>query len=138
MDRLHPGVYLQEIPSGVRPIEGVSTSTAAFIGKTEMGPIGKARLVTSVAEFQNNFGTFLPDSFLAHSVLQFFNNGGKKIYIVRVAASGASPASIAIKDRGTTPAKTLTIQAASPGAWGNNLDIAIVDSLTDPNNLFTI
>src|SRR5262249_41544397 len=64
--------------------------------------------------------------------------GGKKIYIVRVAARGASPASIAIKDRGTTPAKTLTIQTARPGARGNKLDKAIGDSLTDPNNLFTI
>jgi uncharacterized protein len=138
MDRLHPGVYIQEIPSGVRPIEGVSTSTAAFIGKTEMGPLGRAQIITSTAEFQAKYGSFLPASRLAHAVFQFFNNGGKKTYIVRIAGSGAAAAAIAITDRKATPAKTLTIQAANPGAWGNKLDIAIVESLTDPNNLFTI
>jgi phage tail sheath protein FI len=138
MDRLHPGVYIQEIPSGVRPIEGVSTSTAAFIGRTEMGPLGKALLVTSLAEFQANYGSFVPVSFLPHSVFQFFNNGGKKTYVVRVAPSGAIAAAIAIKDRRGSPAKTLTIQAANAGAWGNKLDVAIVDSLADPSNLFTI
>ncbi|HZD93819.1 MAG TPA: hypothetical protein VE133_06165, partial [Candidatus Sulfotelmatobacter sp.] len=80
MERLHPGVYIEEIPSGVRPIEGVSTSNGAFIGKAEMGPLGSARLVTSLAEFQTAYGGFLSDSFLAHSVFQFFNNGGKKTY----------------------------------------------------------
>lgn len=139
MDRLHPGVYIQEVPSGVQPIEGVSTSTAGFIGKTEMGSIGAPLLVTSNPEFQTNYGSYIADSFLAHSVLQFFNNGGKKIYIVRVAGSGAVASSISLKDRKTpTPAKTLTISAKNPGEWGNKLDIAIVDSLADADNFFTL
>jgi hypothetical protein len=139
MDRLHPGVYIQEIPSGVRPIEGVSTSTAAFVGKAEMGPLGAAVLVTSVSEFQASYGAYLSNSsYLAHSVFQFFNNGGKKTYIVRVAGSGAAVASVALNDRKTTPAKTLTVSAANEGVWGNKLDIAVVDSVTDPNNLFSI
>lgn len=136
MAQLHPGVYIQEIPSGVRPIEGVSTSTAAFVGTTEMGPVGEAGLVTSLAEFEARYGGFVP--ILPQAVFQFFNNGGKKAYIVRVASSAAAAASIAIKDRKGTPSSTITIQATSPGAWGNRLDIAIVDSLTDPANLFTI
>lgn len=138
MDRLHPGVYIQEIPSGVRPIEGVSTSTAAFIGRTEMGPLAAPTFVTSMSEFLSKFGSFIPASVLPHAVLQFFNNGGKKAYIVRIAATGAAAASIALKDRRQTPAKTLTIRASNPGAWGNNLDIAIVDSAADPDNLFTV
>jgi len=138
MDRLHPGVYVQEIPSGLRTIEGISTSTAAFIGKTEMGPLGKAQIVTSFSEFQAKYGGFPSGFFLAQSVLQFFNNGGKKTYIVRVAGTGAATAAIALKDRRSTPGKTLTIQAANPGAWGNKLDIAIAPNAADPSNLFDI
>src|SRR5690242_15305182 len=110
MELLHPGVYIQEISSGVRPIEGVSTSNAALIGRAQMGPLNTAVLVTSPAEFDAAFGTFLVDGFLAHSAFQFFNNGGKKCYIVRVAGVGARPAQITLKDRKS--ASTLTITAA--------------------------
>lgn len=117
MSRLHPGVYIEEIPSGVQPIEGVSTSNAAFIGKAEMGPVAKAQLITSVAEFQTRYGDFLIDSYLAHAVFQFFNNGGKKSYVVRVTGSGAVAAAISIKDRkANNPAQTLTIRAVNEGA----------------------
>ena len=118
MELLHPGVYIQEIPSGVRPIEGASMSNAAFIGKAEMGPVGKAQLLTSAAEFETRYGGFLTDSYLAHAVFHFFNNGGKKTYVVRVTGSGAATAAISIKDRKSTPAETLTIKAANEGAWG--------------------
>jgi phage tail sheath protein FI len=56
MERLHPGVYVEEVPGGARPIEGVSTSTAAFLGKAERGPLDRALLVTSFIEFQTNYG----------------------------------------------------------------------------------
>jgi len=143
MERLHPGVYIEEIPSGVRPIEGISTSTACFIGKAESGAVGKPVLITNLQEFQKKFGGFLDDSYLAHSVMQFFNNGGKKCYIVRVATSGAMPAEIGIKDRKDSSgndlsAKILTIKAASPGAWGNKLDIVIKDGRDDPDNEFNL
>lgn len=137
MERLHPGVYIEEVPSGVRPIEGVSTSTAAFIGKAEKGPLDRALMVTSFIEFQATYGTFQNDSYLAHAALQFFNNGGKRLYIVRV-ANGAVAADVAIADRKGTPAKTLTIFANSPGAWGNELDIDIADGSQDPGNEFRI
>jgi phage tail sheath protein FI len=134
--RLHPGVYIEEIPSGVRPIEGVSTSNAAFIGAAEMGPLSQAQLVTSFAEFQTNYGEFRNDSFLAPSVFQFFNNGGKKTYIVRVAGAGATAAAIAIKDR--KGARTLQVSAANEGTWGNKLSLAIGNDPTDPNNAFSM
>src|SRR6516225_2752983 len=98
MEKLHPGVYIQEVSSGVRPIEGVSTSNAAFIGKAQMGSLNRAVLITSPQEFQTKYGGFLSDSFLAGSVFQFFNNGGKKCYIVRVTGAGALIADISIKD----------------------------------------
>jgi len=137
-ERLHPGVYIQEVPSGVRPIEGVSTSTGAFIGKTEMGALKRAVLVTSVTEFEAKYGKYLNDSWLSHSVHQFYNNGGKKCYIVRVAGAGAAAAAIGIKDRRGTAAQTITIAAASEGAWGNSLDIVIRDGTGDPDNEFAI
>lgn len=137
MERLHPGVYIEEVPSGVRPIEGVSTSTAAFIGKTEKGPLDRALMVTSFIEFQATYGTFQNDSYLAHAALQFFNNGGKRLYIVRV-ANGAVAADVAIADRKGTPAKTLTIFANSPGAWGNALDIDVANGAQDSGNEFKI
>lgn len=138
MERLHPGVYIEEVPSGVRPIEGVSTSTAAFIGKAEKGPLDRALMVTSFIEFQATFGTFQNDSYLAHAALQFFNNGGKRLYIVRVALNAVA-ADIAIADRKTpTPAKTLTIFANSAGAWGNALDIDIANGGQNAGNEFKI
>src|ERR1051326_689882 len=136
METLHPGVYIQEIPSGLRPIEGVSTSNAAFIGKSQMGPLNQAKLVTNPQEFENAYGGYLSDSSLAFAVHQFFNNGGKKAYIVRVAGTGAVAADISIKDR--KGAKTLTIEGANEGAWGNKLDVVITDGQLDPGNEFTI
>ncbi|TAK09729.1 MAG: phage tail sheath family protein [Candidatus Manganitrophaceae bacterium] len=137
MERLHPGVYIEEVPSGVRPIEGVSTSTAAFLGKAQKGPLDRAFMVTSFIEFQTTYGTFLNDSYLAHAALQFFNNGGKRLYVVRV-ANGAVPADVAIADRKAIPAKTLTIFANSPGAWGNELDVDIANGTQDAGNEFKI
>ena len=80
-ERLHPGVYVEEVPPTVRAIEGVSTSTAAFIGVAESGPTGKPVLVTSFKEYQDKFGKFRDDSFLSYSVLNFFENGGRKCYM---------------------------------------------------------
>ncbi|HEU0177926.1 MAG TPA: phage tail sheath subtilisin-like domain-containing protein [Blastocatellia bacterium] len=137
MELLHPGVYIQEIPSGVRPIEGVSTSTTAFLGKAEKGPLDHAFMVTSFTEFQTVYGGFLGDSFLAHAALQFFNNGGRRLYIVRV-AKNPTTADINLNDRKATPAKTLTIAASSAGAWGNELDVDITDGSRDPANEFRI
>jgi uncharacterized protein len=137
MERLHPGVYIEEVPSSVRPIEGVSTSTAAFFGRAETGPLDRARLVTSFIEFQANFGGFLSDSYLAHAALQFFNNGGTRLWVVRVAAD-AGTASVDVGDRKNPPARTLTVAAASPGKWGNDLEVVVANGTQDPANEFGI
>ncbi len=137
MERLHPGVYIEEVPSGVRPIEGVSTSTAAFIGKAERGPLDRALMVTSFIEYQTTYGTFLNDSVLAHAALQFFNNGGRRLYIVRV-AKDAVAADVAVADRKGAPAKTITLFANSAGAWGNELDIDIANGAQNAANEFKI
>jgi uncharacterized protein len=137
MELLHPGVYVQEVSSGVRPIEGVSTSTAAFIGPTERGPLDHAFMVTSFTEFEAVYGGFMQDSWLAHSALQFFNNGGRRLYIVRVAKNVAT-ASVALADRQGTPAKTITVTANSPGKWGNTLVVGIDDATVDSDDEFKL
>jgi len=106
----YPGVYVQEISSGVRPIEAASTSTAAFVGLAEMGPDDPKR-VTNWTEFQRNYGGYLPDSYLAHSVFQFFNNGGRQCYIVRVTRSDAAIADVTVQNRASAPVDG---QAARP------------------------
>ena len=97
---LHPGVYVFEISSGVRPIEGVSTSTAAFIGVTDKGqipgttlPNGKMavpQMVTSFTDYVRNFGGYRVDSFLTYAVKALFDNGGRRLYIIRVASTNAA------------------------------------------------
>jgi phage tail sheath protein FI len=100
---LSPGVYVEEIDSGAKPIEGVSTSTAGVVGVAERGPLDIPILVTSVGEYNRWFGGILdPVSFtdavgsthcyLPHALGGFFTNGGKRAYVVRVAPRQAAPA----------------------------------------------
>ncbi len=92
---LAPGVYVEEIDTGAKPIEGVSTSTAGFVGVTQRGPIqGPPVLVTSFPDFQRRYGSYLPASwgdsrFLAYAVQGFFENGGQRVYIQRVPGAAA-------------------------------------------------
>ena len=122
----YPGVYVEEVPSGVRPLEGAGTSTAAFFGVAEKGTIDNPQKIFNVTEFRRNYGGFLADQYLAHSVFQFFNNGGTQCYITRL-ASGAIAASIAINDRRSpAQAKTaITITTVSKGTWSNKLKVKI-------------
>lgn len=135
---LHPGVFVQETPSAVRPIEGVGTSTAAFIGVTDKGPIpgtilpngrlARPVLVTSMTDYTRQFGGFRRDSFLTYSARAFFENGGRKLYIVRIAAKtgDGSAGDAARAARGAIgPIKML---ATSEGAWGNKITVQISDS----------
>lgn len=136
----YPGVYVEEVSSGVRPITAASTSTAAFIGQAEKGLIGGPVKIYNFTEFQDQYGDFLSGAYLAHAVYQFFNNGGGSCYIIRV-AEGEATADIVLRDRHATVATrqpSLTIAANSPGAWGNGLIIAIADGTNDPTNEFNL
>lgn len=94
---LHPGVFIEETSFRGKPIEGVATSTAGFVGRARSGPDGTATLVTSFGEFRRIFGEpfseqeALGSEFLGHAVRAFFENGGRRAYIVRVLASDALP-----------------------------------------------
>lgn len=130
----YPGVYVQEISSGVRPIEAASTSTAAFVGLAEMGSDTEARRITNWTEFQKYYGSFISDSFLAESVFQYFNNGGRQCYIVRVTRSDAVTANVTVQNRAPTPVAGLTFSAKNKGEWGNYLFLQIEDGSMDPDN----
>lgn len=86
---LSPGVYVEEVSSGSKPIEGVGTAVAAFVGFTEKGPIGEPTLVTNWTQFTAAFGDFVPNAYLPHAVYGYFLNGGGTAYIVRVGATEA-------------------------------------------------
>ncbi|HSF43594.1 MAG TPA: phage tail sheath C-terminal domain-containing protein [Thermoanaerobaculia bacterium] len=107
---LAPGVYVEEIDVGVRPIEGVSTSTAGMVGLTERGPVNVPLLVTSFGEYERLFGGYLDfalygdHGYLPHAVEGFFQNGGKRLYVTRVVANQpantAAYAALTLFDRG--------------------------------------
>jgi uncharacterized protein len=134
-----PGVYVEELPSGVRPIEAAGTSTAAFFGEAERGPIGGVVRIFNFTEYQRHFGDFLTGGrFLAHAVYQFFKNGGASCYIGRI-APGATTASVTVLDRGAVPQDSLTFAASSPGAWGNRVMVRVSSGVAaDPGNLFNL
>jgi phage tail sheath protein FI len=80
---LHPGVYIEEIERGPKPIEGVPTSTAAFIGETERGSV-KPKLLTSYKDYLRSFGgTFGDEKYMPYAVNGFFENGGKRMFVCR-------------------------------------------------------
>lgn len=113
---LAPGVYIEEISVGPKPIEGVSTSTAAFIGETERGP-EYAKLVTSWLEYQRWFGDHIDNVYLSRGVQGFFDNGGKRCFLARIVAADAQAA------QGTIG--TYSAQAIGRGTWGNNIAFKI-------------
>ena len=80
---LSPEVYIEEIPSGLKPIQGVSTSVGAFVGLAQRGPFGVAVPITSFAQFVKTFGTYIDGAYLAFAVRSFFSEGGSSCYVVR-------------------------------------------------------
>ena len=88
---LSPGVYIEEVDRGTKPIEAVGTSTGAFIGESAVGPTNEAVLVTNWAQYCRIFGDFSHSTFLAHAVYGFFNNGGTKAFICNVSPKTVTP-----------------------------------------------
>ncbi len=89
---LSPGVYVEEVEAGVRPIEGVGTAVAAFIGLAATGPFNAPTLVSNWTQFSETFGDFVPGSYLAHAVYGYFLNGGTNAYVVRIGSDDADEA----------------------------------------------
>jgi phage tail sheath protein FI len=133
----YPGVYMEEVSGGVRPIAAASTSTAAFVGLAEKGPDDEAKRITNWTRFQKDYGTFINGSFLAESVFQFFNNGGGQCYIVRVTREDAAAADVTVQNRAGIN-NGLKLSAKNKGKWGNYLYLQIQDGTDDPGDTFKI
>jgi len=128
---LSPGVYVEEVDSGSRPIEGVGTAVAAFVGLARMGPVNEPTLVTNWSQFTQNFGDFLEGSYLAHAVYGYFLNGGGSCYVIRVGANGSSPSGAptasgelpATGEAGKLPG--YRVHALEPGADGDRISVEV-------------
>lgn len=126
---LHPGVYVEEIPSGSKPIEGVATSTAAFVGFTTKGPLAEPTLLFKWSDYEEQFGgirdlgkseTGDPMGFAVYS---FFQNGGTAAYIVRAVRDGSAVAARGFLVNPADASQILRFTAVNPGEWGNALRI---------------
>ena len=130
---LAPGVYIEEVQTGPRPIEGVSTSTAGFVGRTERGPTTPT-LVTSWQSYYRWFGGYVdrppnnfPNVFLPYAVRGFFDNGGQRVFVARVVPATAV--------KGTAALGNCTVESIGEGAWSRNILFAVrTASVVDPNN----
>ncbi|HVR37348.1 MAG TPA: phage tail sheath C-terminal domain-containing protein [Methylomirabilota bacterium] len=121
-----PGVYIEEIPSGVRTIAGVATSITGFVGYTARGLDHRPKRIFSFADFERAFGGLAADSELSYAVQHFFSNGGTEAYVVRVPKHDAVAALITLRDGTGGGAKSaLTVTALSKGAWANNVLIDV-------------
>ena len=111
---LSPGVYVEEVDRGSKPIETVGTNTVGFLGESLMGPVNQAILVTNWTQFVKTFGDFTQSTHLSHAIYGFFNNGGSRCFIVNVGA----PANMDL-----TPAdKAAVVADASPTAEDTGRD----------------
>ncbi len=132
-----PGVYIEEVPSGVRTVVGVATSIGAFVDGFARGPQNVAVRVFGMADFTREFGGLNRDSPGSYAVRQFFENGGSEAHVVRVASDDADPAEATLTDGAVGDAGAadmLTITAGrqlrgqffpDPGLWGNNLFVEV-------------
>jgi phage tail sheath protein FI len=120
----YPGVYVEEVPSGVRTIAGVATSIGLFIGWARRGSTEKAVRIFSFADFAREYGELDTDSLLGYAVRHFFDNGGSDAYVIRIAklpGEGVTDAAVPA----TASNGDLEITATSPGEWAHEYAVRI-------------
>ena len=118
----YPGVYVEEIPSGVRTITGVATSITAFIGRATDGPVNEPVIMNSMGDFERNMGGVASGYPMTYAVEDFFANGGGQAVIVRLfekydPAAATGHAVITLDDT--------ILQASTPGTWGSSLTVTV-------------
>lgn len=135
----YPGVYIQEIPSGVRTITSVATSVAAFVDFFPKGPMNEAVQIFGMSDFARIYGGLDDRSDASYAISQFFLNGGSEAYVVRVTNSTtpAVAAAVSAQEEGATTT-ILNFIAANQGVWGNNLRVDIDHDTADPTTLFNL
>lgn len=122
---LSPGVYVEEVDSGSRPIEGVGTAVAAFVGLATRGPYNTPTLISNWTQFTATFGDFAPGTYLAHAVFGYFMNGGGNCYVVRIGDDG----------NGRSDGRTAIEAGAPQAALGNRLRAVALDGNLRPGEL---
>lgn len=123
----YPGVYVKEIATGLRTIEGVATSITAFVGRTASGPVNQPTSIRSFGDFEKQFGGLWRESPLSYAVRCFFLNGGREAVVVRI-VNGGSPATIALP---CGPDESLNLTARNIGSWGRSLKASVNHSTND-------
>jgi phage tail sheath protein FI len=141
-----PGVYYQTVDAGGLPVTPLRTDIVGFVGIAERGPIDTPVPIESWRQFASWFGEFSPVGFLAYAVRAFFENGGRRCWVVRIASkdlAGGAVSASALVSAAATP--TWNIKASSEGIWGNALTFSIRErnlsqvaaSTTDPDGHFS-
>ena len=135
----YPGVYIQEVSSGVHTITGVSTSIGAFFGRTAKGPIDTAVRILSFADFLREFGGPHPLSDLGQSVRQFFDNGGTDCYVVRLAKGALAP-TLTLKNLATGGGSKniLVVTSKGAGTWAHDIKLEVDYNTTNPDDTFNL
>jgi uncharacterized protein len=117
----YPGVYIEEIPSGVRTITGVATSVTAFLGRAQRGLENEPITINSYGDFTRTFGDLHTDYPMGYAVRDFYLNGGQQAIIVRLSKNSAKAKNADLK-----------LEAASAGAWGDKMTYTVdVKGITD-------
>lgn len=136
----YPGVYIEELSSGVRTITGVATSIAAFVDRFRRGPIDKPVRITSAADFERVFGGLDPGSEASYAIQQFFLNGGTDAYVVRVSTNPDDAASTFLMQGNAAETKVFAgrrlggAPVRDPGTWGRSLHLEVdYDTVKLPN-----
>lgn len=132
----YPGVYVQEVASGVRTITGVSTSIALFVGMTKRGRLSKPRRILGFSDYERAFGTDTTAGEMTDQVRQFFLNGGQQAWITRI-ADGAEAASVHLRDS-TRAHRVLTVTAKDAGLDGNQIRVEVDYSTPGPESTFNL
>ena len=133
----YPGVYIEEVSSGVHTITSVATSIAAFFGRASKGPMNKAVRCLSISDFNRAFGAPHPQSDLAASVKQFFANGGSDCYVVRIARNTAK-AAITLRSLAGAGQPVLVATAKADGAWANTVRLEVDYNTINPHETFNL
>jgi len=137
---LSPGVYVEEVEAGSRPIEGVGTAVAAFVGLAQRGPANTPVLVTNWSQFVAAFGDFMEGSYLAHSIYGYFLNGGGAAYVVRIGADGAAAPTARLElpsstDKATAAFRAIALEA---GPAGDEIGVEIAEPSEPGEGVFKL
>lgn len=123
-----PGVYYETVDASGAAIAAVRTDVAGFVGIAERGPVDLPVPVESYRQFQAHFGDVIGSGYLAYTVRAFFENGGRRCWVIRVASrdplAGVESASVMLRRSSTSP-DVWRVRASSPGTWGNGLVIQV-------------